>query len=102
MRPTIRMAQERVGQMNRVSEPVNDLPLPRDPQLSEATLNPWSPAGSVGEGVQERVDGGVVLGHPPDRSRLPIAEMEDLGVLPLGAGPVPGGGPRAPQHDHVL
>jgi hypothetical protein len=44
---------------------------------------------SVGQAVQERVDGGVVLGHPSDLGCLPIADVEDLGVLPLGAGPVP-------------
>ena len=38
----------------------------------------------------------------PDLGRLPIPDVEDLGVLPLGAGPVPGGGFRASQDDHVL
>src|SRR5215218_6139255 len=35
-------------------------------------------------------------------SRPSVTNLNDLGVLPLGAGPVPGGGLRAPQHDHVL
>jgi hypothetical protein len=48
------------------------------------------------------VNGGVVLGHPPDLGRLAVPDVEDLGVPPLGAGPVPGGDLRASKDDHVV
>jgi hypothetical protein len=35
---------------------------------------------SVGQAVQEWVNGAVVLGHPPDLGRLPVPDVEGLGA----------------------
>jgi pimeloyl-ACP methyl ester carboxylesterase len=58
--------------------------------------------GLAGEGVEERVDGGVVLGHAPDLGRLAVPDVEDVHVLPLGARAVLRGCGRGPEHDHVV
>jgi hypothetical protein len=59
--------------------------------------SPMGPGRSLaGRAVQERVDRGVLLSHPPDLGRLPIPDVE-LGVLQLGAESIPRWLSRSPR-----
>jgi Transposase, Mutator family len=81
-----------------------------DPLLAQAELETLTrelhrshpgAAASLREGLAETLTI-IRLGVPPTLARTLRSTNSILGVLPLGAGAVAGGGLGAPQHDHVV